>query len=185
MKYEIKAIGYWSVIKISFILNLVIGFIFGIFYALFMGAILSIAEQFGGMPSMPAETFDTLSTGAMIIIFPIMFSLMGAFFNTILALIITFVYNIIARLMGGLEFELSEIRVQPVSYAPSQPQYYQPQSQPPPAPPKPSPPASTPPPAESQPEPPSRPSPPPPVQPLPPDVVPPGRDEEDKDNQLL
>ena len=41
MRYEIKSIGIWALIKISFFLNLVMGFITGVVYSFFLAAILS------------------------------------------------------------------------------------------------------------------------------------------------
>jgi len=150
MKYELKAIGYWSAIKISFVINLIIGFIVGIFYAMFMGLILSLAAQFPLFGGMSEAYGEEPSIGALIIILPIMFSFMAAVFNTIFIIIAVFIYNMTARFIGGLEFDFTEIKLQPVVAATS--------AAPPQAPA-----------ARTEPIPP----PPPPVEPLPPDMTPP------------
>nr|MBN2277875.1 DUF3566 domain-containing protein [candidate division Zixibacteria bacterium] len=167
MRYELKKVGYWSVIKVMFILNLIVGFIGGLFFAIFMGFILAVSEQFGGAVSPYfSQDFQTLSFGAMILIYPILFSLMGAFGYTLMALIVTFLYNMLARFLGGLEFDLTHIAPkepiyqQPPTYPPQQPTYQQPPEQslysPPP--------------------------PPPPVQPLPSEMTPRPEDEKPKDD---
>ena len=147
MKYELKTIGYWPVIKISFVINLIIGFIIGIFYALFMGIILSLAAQFPMFSELSGPYGEEPSIGVLIIILPIMFSFMAAVFNTIFIIIAVFIYNMAAKLIGGLEFEFAEIKLQPAANARTA---YQAQTEP-----------IVPPP------------PPPPVEPLPPDITPP------------
>lgn len=156
MKYELKSIGYWSAIKISFVLNLIIGFIVGVFYALFMGIILSLATQFPMFSEFSGAYGEEPSIGALIIILPIMFSFMAAVFNTIFVIIAVFIYNMSAKLIGGLEMEFTEIRIQPVAVSPAS----QPAAQP------------------VRPEP-APPPPPPPVEPLPPDMTPPDEQTDD------
>ena len=151
MRLELKSIGYWSLIKISFIVNLVIGFIIGLFYALFMGAFLSLMGNMSGLTGMPMGEEEIPSIGFLIVFMPFFFSFFGAVVNTILLLICTFVYNLSTKLVGGLEFTFSEMQPIQQSYAaPPPPQaslYGQPNQSPPP--------------------------PPPPVEPLPPNVPPP------------
>jgi hypothetical protein len=182
MKFELKSIGYWSVIKISFVINLVVGACIGLFVGTFLGVIMSFASQFGGMGGTEFPMFeDGGPTGIiMIIVMVFVYGFMGAVFNTILAIVITFVYNMAARLLGGFELELEQTQLQPVmpnAYPGQQPQYQQPPSyaQPQPQPQAPQPPQ---PPRQQTPAPPP---PPPPVQPLPPDITPPEGDT-DKDN---
>jgi hypothetical protein len=167
MKFELKSIGYWPLIKVSFLLNIIVGFIVGLFVALFMGAMFSIINEFGGMPGMPAYSDEIPPLGFMLILYPFMFAIFGAIFYTILALITAFIYNVIAKVAGGLEFTLNEIRLQPVAY--SAPAGYQPQQQQPPPPPP------------SRPSSPPPPPPPPPVEPLPPDITPPDEPPGDKE----
>ncbi|MBN2226793.1 MAG: DUF3566 domain-containing protein [candidate division Zixibacteria bacterium] len=144
MKFELRSIGYWAIIKISFTLNLVMGFLIGIFYAFFLMLMAPFMTELQGFGDMPM--FED-GIGFLLILIPIAFSLLGAVFNTILLLIAAFIYNVVARLVGGLEFELRQCDVPP-------PQTYQ---------------AA---PAHQYAAPPP-PPPPPPVGPLPPDVQPP------------
>lgn len=159
MKYELKSIGYWSLIKISFLINLIVGFIVGLFFAVFVGAIISLAGRMSGMAGLPMFTDEMPPIGFLLVFYPFMFAFGGAVFNTIIYVIIAFIYNIMAKLIGGIELEFNEIRLQPVTYATLQP----PQAPPAYAPP------STPPP------------PPPPVQPLPPNTTAPPEENKDKE----
>lgn len=158
MKFELKSIGYWSLIKVSFLINLIIGFILGLFFALFVGFMLSVIEQFGGMPGMPMYAEEMAPIGIMLVLYPFMFAFFGAIFYTIFFLIVAFVYNMIAKVLGGIEFDLNEVQIRPVAYtAPVSPSYAQPRQAAPPPPP------------------------PPPVEPLPPDITPPEDRKDDKE----
>ncbi|MFH2036517.1 MAG: DUF3566 domain-containing protein [Candidatus Zixiibacteriota bacterium] len=116
MKMELKSIGYWSLLKISFVVNLVIGFLMGLFFAIFTGLFMTVAEKFGGLSGMGMASDEFPSIGIMIILYPIMFSLGAAFFNTILYLIIAFVYNMTAKLLGGIELSLNEVIETPPTF---------------------------------------------------------------------
>jgi len=140
MRYEIKSIGIWAFIKISFFLSLVIGFIFGLFYAAFFSMILAVgsAGPYGDIADFP---FEPGAVGpVLLIILPIGFAIGGAVINTLLGVISIVVYNLIARLTGGLEFELQSVTsAAPVSGVPTLPPP-QPEPQrfaPPPPPPSP------------------------------------------------
>jgi len=150
MKLELKSIGYWSLIKVSFIINLIVGFIIGLFFALFVGLIFSVASNLGGMKMMPFPEEGMPSVGILLIIYPFLFGFGGAIINTMIYLIIAFVYNTAARLIGGFEMEFTQVPVQMAAVPPIPPPgYYMPQT------------------------PPQAPPPPPPVEPLPPDITPP------------
>ncbi|MEW5923456.1 MAG: DUF3566 domain-containing protein [Candidatus Zixiibacteriota bacterium] len=163
MKMELKAIGYWPLIKVSFVVNMILGFLMGLFMAMFMGVILSFAGSmssiYGGMSGMEEELPPF---GFLIVLYPIMGAFFGAVVHTIILIIVAFIYNIMAKLVGGMEFEFAEIKPQPAPYSypppqPGYPQYQQPA------------PTRTPPP------------PPPPIQPLPPDIPPPTDQPDDKE----
>jgi hypothetical protein len=152
MKFELKSIDYWSLLRTSFVVNLVLGFIIGIFFALFMGLFMSMISNLGGLSGISGMPEELPGFGFLIIIYPIFFAFIGAVFNTVLYLIIAFVYNIIARMVGGVIFEFNQVpvAVMPVQSPPTS-SYYAP--------------------SYNQPTPP--PPPPPPVQPMPPDIKPP------------
>ncbi len=117
MRYELKSISLWAFVKVSFFLNIIVGFIVGLLYALFFGVFMTILSR---IPGMASSEFDSksLPVGFLIIILPILFAVLGAFFNTVFGAIIVFIYNMIARIVGGMELDF-----QPVQEAmPSSPQ---------------------------------------------------------------
>ncbi len=125
MKFELKKIGVWSAIKVTFLISLVVGFAVGILYALFFLALMSIPmnqmpDDFPGMSGM-------FVGGIMLIIMPIMMSIFMAIINTIGAALSALVYNLVVKMVGGLELDLAEIKpvlVQPVvATTPSPPPY--------------------------------------------------------------
>lgn len=120
MRYELKSITVWPFFKVAFFFNLIVGFIGGACYALFMVpmmAIMSNMPQFQAV-DLPMEDFPI---GMMLIILPIVFALFGAVFWTIFGLIAVLAYNLIGRVVGGLEFDLTQIQpvapVAPTLYA--------------------------------------------------------------------
>lgn len=152
MRLELRSIGYWSLIKVSFIVNLVVGFVIGLFFALFVGFIFSFAANMGGMSGMPLFQEGMPSIGILLFFYPFLFGFGGAIFNTIIYVIIAFVYNNAAKMVGGVEMEFGQVAVQPVAppmyatptFTPSQPLA----PTPPPPPVRPMPPDMTPPPDE-------------------------------------
>ena len=51
MRYEVKSLGAWAFVKVSFFLNLIIGFVIGLLYAGFLGLMIFAASAmpFEGM----------------------------------------------------------------------------------------------------------------------------------------
>lgn len=108
MRYELKSIGIWSFVKVSFFVNLVLGFIIGFFYASFIGLFLSIA---GNSPLANEWGIDPneMSIGVLFIMFPILFGIMGAFFQTLLMTLIVGMYNLVTKMTGGLVLNLASV----------------------------------------------------------------------------
>jgi len=108
MRYEIKSIGIWPFIKVSFFFNLVIGFIFGLLYALFAGFIMTIMSQLSEFQPgvFDFEMMEPMPIGILLVVLPILFAIMGAFFYTIIGVIMVLIYNLVARLVGGYELVL-------------------------------------------------------------------------------
>jgi len=107
MRYEIKSISTWPFIKVSFFFNLVVGFIFGLLYALFAGFILTIMSRFSEFqPGGFDFDLEPLPIGIMLVVLPILFAIMGAVFYTIIGVVLVLIYNLIARLVGGYELDL-------------------------------------------------------------------------------
>lgn len=116
MRYELKNIGIWAFIKIAFFLNMVVGFVFGLFYAVITIMVLAMAAS---MPFMNMQGVDpeALNPGIIFVTMPLMFSFIGAVFVTMFELIVLGLYNLFSRLLGGLEFKLEPI--EPVTAAQS------------------------------------------------------------------
>lgn len=111
MRYELKTIGIWSFTKVAFFFNLVAGFIFGLFYALFLGLFIAVISSLGDILPIDSDAFqgDDLSIGIMVIITPIFFAIVGAIVYTIIGIIAVALYNLLARMIGGMEFELNSV----------------------------------------------------------------------------
>jgi outer membrane biosynthesis protein TonB len=170
MKYELRTIAIWPLIKVTFFLNLVVGFIVGLLYALLMGFILSIASSFP-MPQGEYGALEGMSFGWLIVIMPIMGAIGMAIFYTLFVVIGAAIYNLIARAVGGMEFEFNPVEPEPAkapvtAYTSAG---YPGQQSPPPSPSRFAPPPPPPPPERSQPPTSPEPSaPPPPEQSAPP-----------------
>jgi hypothetical protein len=145
MRYELRTIGVWSFVRVSFLIHLVLGFILGVFGALFLGMLTAL------MSSLPYGSSDsgvdpTAFGPAMLIILPVVYSIGAAVFGTIFTAIMAVVYNLIVKMVGGVEFELEPTTLTYAATAvpPSQASYTVPTYTPPPPPDAP---AQTPPPA--------------------------------------
>ena len=106
MKLELKRISVWSAVKISFVLNLILGFIFGIFYAFILLAIASLPMSVMGEDS---PRFLTAFAGIAAILLPFFFAFFLGVVYTIIVAIATVAYNLVAKLTGGLEFEYKQV----------------------------------------------------------------------------
>jgi hypothetical protein len=141
VKYEIRSIGLWSFVKLSFFLNLALGFIVGIIYAILLGVVLSISSRMAIL-EQTNEDLSQMSFGVMMVFIPIVMAFFMAVFNTIIGAIGVGLYNFFTRLLGGMEMELQEMagnRTVPVG---DSPMYASASATPPPPPPYGSPPAA-------------------------------------------
>lgn len=99
----VKRIGVWSLAKISGLvyggMGLIFGAIFGFFSLVGMGMASVAADQGGG----PMEALFSMLFGAgAVLLMPLFYGFMGLVGGAITALI----YNLAARLVGGLTLEL-------------------------------------------------------------------------------
>jgi hypothetical protein len=97
MKQEVKSIGVMSLAKLMALVGLVIGIIAGVMYAL-----MGLLVMMGGGDAATAGIVIIGMAVAMVIGFPIGYFIMGA--------IQAIIYNIVAKMIGGIEFELVEKR---------------------------------------------------------------------------
>ncbi len=101
MKYELKRIGTWSAIKIGFLIWGLLGFLFGIYMALMMPLFLEMLGSLGGSP------FDGEALTPIALIFlPFLYSIIGAVIGMITTAIVVGFYNLISRLIGGIEINI-------------------------------------------------------------------------------
>lgn len=117
MKYEIKRIGVWSTIKVGFLIWGLIGFLFGIYMALMMPMLISMLGSLGPFPG----DMDALTPVALIFL-PFMYSFMAAVGGTIITVIVAGFYNLICRLIGGIELDLEGEMIHPLDISDVQPQ---------------------------------------------------------------
>jgi hypothetical protein len=133
MKYEIKSVSIWSVIRVSFFVNLVIGFLVGILYAGLLSIVLASAAS---APQLFGEQLDLgpLAAGVTMILVPVIFAFLAAVFNTLLAMACAVVYNLLGRTVGGLELTLESSSVVSVTKLPESDALLQTETPPPPPP---------------------------------------------------
>lgn len=107
MRYELKSIGIWAFVRVSFFLHLIVGFLFGLFYAAMLMLILTVASS-GPLDTMSDLPFDMRAVGPLLmIILPIAFAVGGAVMGTLIGVVLIAGYNLIVRMTGGFEFELA------------------------------------------------------------------------------
>lgn len=115
MKLELKRISLWATVKISFLLNLVFGFVVGCFYGMIFAMIAAIPSP--GLEDSPLSQIS----GVFALMLPFIMAFGLAVFNTIFAVIMLLVYNLAARMMGGMEFEFAKVDEQVAVMTPSIP----------------------------------------------------------------
>lgn len=109
MKYEIKSIRIWSFLKVMFFINILVGILGGFVFAFFTATIVSALGTMEAMNPYGLEMPQDFPLGALFIIYPIMGAMASAFFLTLFEIIVIGLYNLIAKLTGGLELNLHEI----------------------------------------------------------------------------
>jgi hypothetical protein len=192
MRLEWNSVSVWSVIKVGFFVNLIIGFLMGLFTAFIFLPFMALLPGGDAYPGFQGLNLAEIGFATMAVILPIMYAIGNAVIGTILLAICAMIFNLVARVVGGIEYEVSVINYGELSdlltgggmagypqaptgsppAAPSRPTG--PYAAPPPSqqrPPQPTPPEQT----VPRPAPPSQaPTPPPPPPPPPPDRPPAG-----------
>ncbi len=115
MRYELKSIRIWSFTKVSFFVNLVVGFVLGLMYAMMLPILVAGMSQFGGFYGRSLDPSE-MPIGIMLIILPIMGAMFAAVFHTLIGIVLVAVYNLVARLVGGLEMRFEPMEIKPVSH---------------------------------------------------------------------
>ena len=107
MRYELKSVGLWPVVKTGFFFHLIIGFVGGFVWAMFLGPMMAVMEGLGGGYGEPFAS--DISLGFLFVLLPILGALGAGFFYTVLVAIVAMIYNLVARVVGGLEFDLQPV----------------------------------------------------------------------------
>jgi len=110
MRFELRRIGIWSLTRVSFFFHAIAGLVMGFACALMIGLWLAVLEH---LPARYDTGYGTeaFPVGVMLIIVPIACSVGGGVFGTIGTIVLAFVYNLIARLTGGIELDLAEVTI--------------------------------------------------------------------------
>ncbi|MDH4157372.1 MAG: DUF3566 domain-containing protein [candidate division Zixibacteria bacterium] len=141
MRYEIKSITIWPLIKVSFFLSMIVGFIFGLLYAIILSFVVTIASS---VPMLDTGelALEDLSVGLLLVVLPIFGAIGGAVFHTLLVVVLAIIYNLVARVVGGYEIRLERVEESPPPVRPVS-AYTAATPPPPPPPPSDNPPASS------------------------------------------
>ncbi len=123
-RYELKRIGLFSAIKTLFLLGGLGGFLLGLvqWAALWVmyGVIRGMPETAGFPQAFQLELLLGSIGGAGGILFPISGGFIGSIVGVIAAVLLGGLYNIAARMWGGLEFEWEEVKSSTAAMAPVQ-----------------------------------------------------------------
>jgi hypothetical protein len=103
MNYEIKKIDVWSVVKIAFFLYGIFGLLFGLFYAILLSVLGGILSQFG-------PEFESMGglTGILGIFMAFFLALFYAVIGAVFTALFTWIYNLLAKGLGGIRFYLEQ-----------------------------------------------------------------------------
>ncbi len=108
MRYELKSIPLWPVAKIAFFVNLVVGFLVGLMYAVFLIPFVALLSNIAAFETGEFG-IEAAPIGVLMMIVPFFTALSSAFFGTLGIVIVVLVYNLIARMTGGLELNLEQL----------------------------------------------------------------------------
>lgn len=114
-RMEMKRIGAFSMVKTCFLLGGVFGFILGFvnwgFLALMLSAAGSAPIQPGLMtePEVQQALTDLVRVGGVIL--PLLGGVVGSGLGVVGGYLIAVVYNLGARILGGLEYEIEPVSV--------------------------------------------------------------------------
>ncbi len=105
MKKILKRIGLLSVFKISFVIGLILGF--------FIGAVYALMFSLAGLFAIIGVGGDEAAAGGLMLIaialvMMIVISLIYAVFSGVGSMVYAFIYNLLAKFVGGVELELED-----------------------------------------------------------------------------
>ena len=119
MHWEIKKIDLWSAVKISFVANGVLGFGVGLFLSFTLAAMSQFLAPFMAMSGQdPAELASATSLGSVIMMPFFMGFFMAVVYGVIVTGILVLIYNLVAKMAGGIKMTLQPEGVVQVAEAP-------------------------------------------------------------------
>lgn len=108
MRYELKSIRIWSFLKVAFFINLIMGFLFGILYAMMLPVLAKIAGMIPGFSGDLGYIADS-SFVILLIVMPIAFAIQSALFLTLIGVVVVSIFNLVARIVGGVQVDLDDV----------------------------------------------------------------------------
>ena len=109
--YLLKRIPLWPVIRMAFICFLILGIVIGVIYAILLSMWGALASSFAD--SGLGDQVGLLRSLGFILI-PVI-AILYAVFGTIVVAIWVLIYNLIASVVGGVEFEFETISRHPLA----------------------------------------------------------------------
>jgi len=102
MDYELKHIDAWSIAKTVFVIFLILGFLFGLFYILLLAGLSNIAGNFGGEFGSDIPHVG----GPLLLLLSIFIAVFVAVLYAVVGAIFAVLYNIFMGWIGGIKVEL-------------------------------------------------------------------------------
>lgn len=112
MEFELKKIGLWSVVKISFLINALLALLIGLLIGFVFMIIMGFAQQlmpydqmgFGGPDLMSLGMFGGFFIGIIYAAFIVVV-------NVVVTAIAVLLYNLFAGWLGGIKLTMNELPV--------------------------------------------------------------------------
>lgn len=102
MVYRLKSVAVWPVVRIAFVVNAAIGLLFGGLYGIVI-FILGLAMDAMGGDQLP---FDSgLMSGVLGFLLMLFSGTMYGVFGAVFAAVAAWLYNVMARFVGGIELD--------------------------------------------------------------------------------
>jgi len=98
MTYELKRVDVWSIVKIAFLICAVAGLIGGLIYTIILSLIGGLLSMMGGTEF---EEISGFFSGLFGFFVAFLFAFFYAVVGSIVAAILSWMYNLFARVVGG------------------------------------------------------------------------------------
>jgi len=98
-RWKLRRVGILSAVRIGGLVGCALGFVFGAFWGLVLALFTSVLST---LLDMPVPGFGAVAVFALPIFLTVFYGVAG----TVLSFVLALFYNILAGLVGGLEFEM-------------------------------------------------------------------------------